>query len=43
MFCPKCGQQIRDGLKFCTKCGAPLMQYGNSNGSNRPVQTLKRK
>lgn len=33
MFCPKCGQQIRDGLKFCTKCGAPLMQYGNSNGS----------
>ena len=42
MFCPKCGQQIRDGLKFCTKCGAPLMQYGNSNGSKSSGANIKK-
>ncbi len=24
MFCSKCGNQIADGQKFCTKCGAPV-------------------
>lgn len=24
MYCPKCGQQIPDGSKFCAKCGADL-------------------
>lgn len=24
MFCNKCGQQLADGTKFCTKCGSPL-------------------
>lgn len=42
MFCPKCGQQIRDGLKFCTKCGASLMQYGNSNGSKSSGANIKK-
>jgi len=23
MFCKKCGEQLADGMKFCTKCGAP--------------------
>ena len=23
MFCTKCGNQIKDGYKFCPKCGAP--------------------
>ena len=26
MFCTKCGKQIREGLKFCTNCGAPIIQ-----------------
>ena len=24
MFCIKCGNQIRDGYKFCSKCGTPV-------------------
>lgn len=24
MFCPKCGNQIKDGSKFCAKCGAKI-------------------
>jgi len=24
MFCPNCGTQMKDGLKFCTQCGAKL-------------------
>lgn len=24
MFCPKCGNQIEDGLSFCPNCGTPL-------------------
>jgi hypothetical protein len=22
MICSKCGQELKDGIKFCTKCGA---------------------
>ena len=24
MFCTNCGNQMLDGSKFCTKCGAPM-------------------
>ena len=24
MFCPKCGQELPDGSKFCAACGAQL-------------------
>ena len=24
MFCTKCGNLIKDGFKFCPKCGAPV-------------------
>ena len=24
MFCPSCGSEIGEGLKFCTQCGTPL-------------------
>ena len=24
MNCSRCGETVRDGLRFCTACGAPL-------------------
>lgn len=24
MYCTKCGNELREGVKFCTKCGAPV-------------------
>lgn len=24
MFCPKCGNEIKEGVRFCTKCGNPI-------------------
>ena len=24
MYCPKCGGEYEEGVKFCTKCGTPL-------------------
>lgn len=29
MFCPKCGQKIKDGIRFCPHCGTPLAQYNS--------------
>ena len=34
MFCSKCGKQIRDGLKYCTNCGAPIEQHESHKNSN---------
>ncbi len=37
MFCSKCGKQIRDGLKYCTNCGASIEQgesHKNSDTGN---------
>ena len=37
MFCPKCGKQIKDGIKFCPYCGNPIANtaQGNQNNSQR--------
>lgn len=32
MYCPKCGQQNKDGARFCAFCGAPL--NGNSSAQS---------
>ena len=24
MFCPKCGEEIKDGSKFCKHCGSEI-------------------
>lgn len=43
MFCPNCGTQMKDGLKFCTSCGAAA---GNTQQEETrliqfaPVQTV---
>ena len=33
MFCPKCGNQISEGVKFCPKCGNALGDHGNNLGN----------
>lgn len=31
MFCPKCGEEIKDGSKFCKHCGAKIKPKVNDN------------
>ena len=33
VFCPKCGNAVKDGLKFCNSCGQRLRREANG-GSN---------
>ena len=37
MFCTKCGNQIKDGFKFCPKCGTPT--YVEKEMSQSEVKT----
>ncbi|MBE6783378.1 MAG: zinc-ribbon domain-containing protein [Ruminococcaceae bacterium] len=41
MFCVKCGTQVADGVKFCTKCGAPMKTPQKPNVA--PVQINPKK
>lgn len=36
MFCMKCGGQLDDGAKFCTKCGTPVQQNGEMPQAAQP-------
>lgn len=38
MFCPKCGSNVKEGVKFCPKCGA---QMENKKDSSEPVPKKK--
>ena len=29
-FCPECGKEIKDAMRFCTNCGADLNKYRES-------------
>ncbi|MCX7046254.1 MAG: protein kinase [Candidatus Sumerlaeota bacterium] len=41
MFCPKCGNENRDDVRFCYKCGFDLTQSAppESRADSRPVRT----
>lgn len=39
MFCKKCGSQIKDGAKFCTVCGQPVMEEKKEEPVVEQVQT----
>lgn len=41
MFCVKCGNELKDGTKFCTKCGAPVSKPVSSP-SNQEIPTEKK-
>lgn len=34
MFCRSCGANNRDGVKFCSQCGAPLDDPQQGGGMN---------
>lgn len=43
MFCDKCGNQLRDGAKFCHKCGASVSELENyqNNASQSQAQPVQ--
>ncbi|WP_282924052.1 zinc-ribbon domain-containing protein [Mediterraneibacter massiliensis] len=45
MFCKNCGAQLNEGVKFCSKCGAPAAGGDNSgqqDDSNTRAQAAKK-
>ncbi len=39
MFCPKCGEEIKDGSKFCKHCGTEIKSKTGGDKPPKPVQT----
>jgi len=37
MFCPKCGEEIKDGSKFCKHCGSEIKKNNNANTNTATV------
>ncbi len=42
MFCPKCGNSIKDGVSFCSKCGTQIKQT-SVVGTGQEVSSEKKK
>lgn len=38
--CPKCGAEIQEGMRFCSRCGCPLLAPNHPNGDNQPQQPV---
>ena len=38
MFCPNCGGEIADGMKFCAKCGAKLQSVWDESADNAATE-----
>lgn len=38
MFCPTCGNEIREGSQFCPKCGAPVHGEITQRAQGKPVR-----
>ena len=41
MFCTKCGNQIKDGFKFCPKCGTPVYVEKEASQSEMKAQAVE--
>ncbi len=39
MFCPKCGEEIKDGSKFCKHCGSQIKSNSGVNNIPKPVKS----
>lgn len=41
MFCGKCGAELKDNAKFCSKCGNVIDANGEKGESNSQVEKYK--
>ena len=41
MFCSKCGEELKEGAKFCQKCGAPVNAQGQAPAQNVAPQQVQ--
>lgn len=39
MFCRKCGQELKEGAKFCTKCGTAVKVPGQPTQQSQPTRS----
>ena len=39
MFCPKCGEEIKDGSKFCKHCGSQIKSNAGGGTAPKPINT----
>lgn len=37
-FCTNCGNQVPDGIRFCTSCGAPMKEAAPAQSAQQPMQ-----
>jgi hypothetical protein len=40
MLCTQCGQALRDGVKFCEKCGAKVREYAPESAASTEKEKL---
>lgn len=40
MFCKNCGEEIKDGVKFCGKCGASVQEKNSNTSRNEQAAAL---
>ncbi len=38
MFCKNCGKELKDGARFCNRCGTCLISEGNNQEKNKIKQ-----
>ena len=41
MFCSNCGEELKEGAKFCQKCGAPVNAQGQAPAQNVAPQQVQ--
>ena len=42
LICPKCGSEVKEGYKFCTKCGQPMTApAANTGQKSKSIETPK--